>query len=654
MNRDDKLTHLRRLIWDDLEEWAGATIAKRGQRYHSDGRVQSLALTADGALLAWVAGSQRYATLVDYDEGGLTSACTCPYGATCKHAVAVALAYRSAVSQQQKLPTASDDDPRLVLLEDDADDWDEDDWEADDSTRQDQALDSLHTFLEGLTQAELLELLESLAQRFPEVRSALEARRVLASGSVAELVRDTRRLIASVSAEPGWRNEWNGEGVTPDYTEVRDRLELLLRQGHADAVVGLGEELLEAGRQQVEQSHDEGETSLEVASCLDIAFQALGQSSLAPAEQMLRAIDWELRDSYDLCESSSVFWAQPRAAADWSIVADSLLKRLAALPAPREKAQARVSGRRTPIAPASPARIDFFSAYERERVSDRVVYALEQAGRNDEIIPLCEREAQLNGSYVRLVQRLIAAGRRAEAERWIITGIAALDQHAPGLSAQLREIQGALWEQGGDWLKVAALRAEAFFQSPAMSTLIALRTAAQQAAVWPAVRAAALRYLETGDRPAHAERRVAGTTIPPWPLPGIDWPREERRWSPQFPQLNVLIELAVDERRPDEVLRWYDQRRAGAGGWLGINHDMVAEAVAATHPDRAIAIWKQLAEAQIAQTSPRSYETAAAYLRKLKRLLERARRMDEWRRYVAALREANKRKRRLLEILDRI
>ncbi len=116
--------------------------------------------------------------------------------------------------------------------------------------------------------------------------------------------------------------------------------------------------------------------------------------------------------------------------------------------------------------------------------------------------------------------------------------------------------------------------------------------------------------------------------------------------------LNILIELAADERRPDEGLRWYDQRPAGAGGWSAINPDLVADAVAETHPERAITIWKQLAEAQIAQTNPRAYEVAAAYLRKLGRLLERQKRADEWRRYIAGLREANKRKRRLLEVLD--
>jgi uncharacterized Zn finger protein len=641
MDRTEKIAQLCSVSWEELEDWAGTTIAKRGQAYHRDGRVHDLAYTDDGALLAWVQGTARYATLVDYDDSGLSSECSCPYGDTCKHAVALVLAHRAAAAQRRELPTAPDDDQRLLLLGAAADEWDEDDWDEDDQIDDGapaatvpggRAAGQLHAFLEGLTKEQLVDLLVDLAQRFPEAQSALEARRTLATGSVAQLVRDTRRMIASVSADLGWRNEWDGAGFTPDYSEIRDRLELLLRQGYADQVVALGEELLDAGLRQVEQSHDEGETAMEVASCLTIVFQALGQSSVATAEQLLQAIDMELRDSYDLCAGSVAFWEQERAAADWSIVADALIERLARLPAV--------------------SREDFTNSYRRERLSDWAIRALDQAERSAEVIPLCEREAEQNGSYVRLVQRLVTAGRRAKAEQWIAKGIAALDATKPGLSGQLRTIQRELWEQAGDWPQVAALRAEEFFRSPSMSTLMVLRGAAERAEVWPAVRAAALRYLETGERPIAAERVVGGQTIRPWPLPATDLPEPTRGWRPQFPLLNVLIELAADEGRLDEVVRWYDQQRVDVGGWRTINHDLVAEAIADDYPDRAITIWKQLAEAQIEQTSPPAYQGAAGYLRKLGRLLERQGRADEWRRYLNNLREANKRKRRLLEILD--
>jgi uncharacterized Zn finger protein len=37
--------------------------------------------------------------------------------------------------------------------------------------------------------------------------------------------------------------------------------------------------------------------------------------------------------------------------------------------------------------------------YHRNRLSDWLIKALEKAGRQEEIIPLCEREAEETGSY---------------------------------------------------------------------------------------------------------------------------------------------------------------------------------------------------------------------------------------------------------------
>jgi uncharacterized Zn finger protein len=73
--------------------------------------------------------------------------------------------------------------------------------------------------------------------------------------------------------------------------------------------------------------------------------------------------------------------------------------------------------------------------------------------------------------------------------------------------------------------------------------------------------------------------------------------------------------------------------------------------VAETYPDRALTIWKALAEAEIARTDTRAYEAAAGYLRKAHRLLEGLSRTAEWHSYLTTLRQANARKRRLLEIL---
>jgi uncharacterized Zn finger protein len=116
----------------------------------------------------------------------------------------------------------------------------------------------------------------------------------------------------------------------------------------------------------------------------------------------------------------------------------------------------------------------------------------------------------------------------------------------------------------------------------------------------------------------------------------------------------TLTAIAIAEKRPDDVLHWYDQRQSGAvgWGWDGVHDDHIAEAVVESYPERALALWKKLAEAHIAQTQTRAYEQASRYLRKVHHLLKTLGRAQEWQSYLTDLRQRNARKRRLLEQLD--
>jgi uncharacterized Zn finger protein len=617
------------LLAQTIRAWAGETIFKRGQDYQLRGRVGELAATSSGGLVAWVQGTSRYSTNVMLAPAGLSSRCTCPYGGTCKHAVAVALAYANRPAKAAPLPIAAPNDPRLVLLDRRA--------AAAEMLASTPATPAgppgdpaLHDFLSALPQPALVALLLEMAQRFPDLRDALAVRRMLANDDADELEEEVFGRILEAGVESGWGDDWDNERHLPDYDPVYDGLKLLLDRGHADAVVRLGEELLESGISQVEQTHDDGETSSAVAACLSLVFKALPHSSLAPHEQLRWAIDALLRDSYDLCDGAQAVLAQPYPPEAWSIVADDLLKRLN-------------------DAPAAAAR-DFSRDYQRSRLADIAITALEGAGRDEEIIPLCEREAVQSGSYERLVERLLATERYADAERWARTGIAATERQYPGIASSLRTVICTLRAQSGDWGMVAALRAGEFFDRPTMQAFRVLEEAAGQAQAQPAVRAAALHYLETGALPQPKERVVGEHTIPAWPLPDSGLPQPERHYPPQFPQLGLLIELAASEGRPNDVLRWYDQRSAGRA--FGINDDMVADAVVQSHPTRAAAIWQQLAEARIAQTNPTSYQEAAVFLRKLRRVWTGRGKAADWSRYVAELRAANRRKRRLIETLD--
>jgi uncharacterized Zn finger protein len=651
--KNSKTEFFKKLTWSDIQTWAGATITSRGQSYQRSQAVQDLSLTPDGCLVAWVQGTERYATRVGIEDEELTSDCTCPYGGTCKHAVAVVLDYLEKLKQHLKVPTVSENDDRLLLLSEDLEydledesDEDDSDWEETrpeipQSTRREKAVPgSLHSYLEKQDEAQLITLLETIAERYPAAKDFLIDHFQLALGEIEKLVHSTRKEIDRISAEPGWRNSWSGEGETPDYSEVSHRLEMLLSRGYANEVLGLGKRLLEAGTSQVEESNDEGETQEQIASCMNIVFEALSKTSISPADQMLWAVEADLEDEYDLTVGSYVFWEQKHRSADWSILADILLKRL-----------------KNPV--STKGADQFTRDYHRDSLTDWITQALEKAGRQEEIIPLLEQEAVKTGSYVRLVNRLIQAAHPEEAEQWIQQGIKATQSGSPGIASQLRGILREIRERQGDWLSAAAFRSDDFFVRPEIGAFKELRQAAESARVWPAVRTAVMHYLETGELPERVERIYKGQIIPPWPLPETGLRETIDNRGRNFPLAGTLLDIAIEEKRPEEVICWYDysQKSKTQDFWrrsYDIEEDKVAEAIKGAYPDRAIAIWKRLAENQIGQTKLSAYEQAGVYLNKLRRFYHSLGREKEWHSYLTNLRSANIRKIRFLEVLSRL
>jgi uncharacterized Zn finger protein len=113
-----------------------------------------------------------------------------------------------------------------------------------------------------------------------------------------------------------------------------------------------------------------------------------------------------------------------------------------------------------------------------------------------------------------------------------------------------------------------------------------------------------------------------------------------------------LIDIAIFEKKPDQVLRWYDQRIKRRFGWYSLEEDRIASAIKTHAPDRAVAIWKAMAEGLIAQVKPRAYQEAATYLRKARQVMAGQKKQKEWDKYLDGLRERHFRKRRFIEIME--
>jgi uncharacterized Zn finger protein len=666
------------LSWDDLAEWAGSRSVDRGRTYQKQGRVHDLAISEDGWLLATVTGGARYAVTVWYESstkkaGAIYSRCTCPVGSSgCKHAVAVVAEYLERLSASEDTPVANQGDERWELLadetcdecEDEADDLDMNTGDDEDEQvlyvhrhRHPEASgrktlkasnEKIRKHIEAKSHDELVELVWALTERFPELREEFRDRIALGEGNVDRLVTEARKELRRVSSEAGWANSWTGEGQTPDYSRVKHRLERLLELGHPDAVVRLGKELMTLGNEQVGQSNDEGETAEAVGECVPIIFQAVAASTLTPAQKLLFAIDAHLQDDYGIVnDAADVILMMPSAKLAWSEVSDILAQRA-----------------KSPAEDNDP----YYRKYQHEHIADWLIRALENAGREDEILAVCEQEARVSGSYERLVKRLIEKKQYEEAERWAAMGIEKTVAKLPGIASGLEKLLGEMAIERRQWPIAAAHAALEFFSHPSRDSFQKLLKAAAKAGCEDSIRGIALSFLETGVSPLPSPGKASAKSVEnaewPLPMPAYLLPLlgKESKFRPTTgPHFDVLIDMAIADRRHDDVLRWYDampagQKHRGSTVWYGSGDygDQVAAAVTESHPERSLAIYRQRVDDNLPHASASAYEAVASYLRKMRPILQSLHREVEWNALLADIRLRYKNRPKFMDILDKL
>lgn len=661
------------LSWDDLTEWAGSRSVERGRAYQKQRRVHDLAISEDGWLLATVTGGARYAVTVwcepvSNKSGAIYSRCSCPVGASgCKHAVAVVDEYLQRLSRDETIPVANQDDKRWELLADESDDQEDFDSNADEDDDEltyyvhrhrhpessgrktlKTVEEKIRKHIEAKDREELVELIWSLIERFPELREEFSDRIALGEGNVDRLITEARKEIRKVASESGWQDHWGSGGYTPDYSRVQHRLERLLELGHPDAVMHLGTELMTLGSEQIGQSNDEGETAEAVGECMPVIFRAVAASSLTPARKLLYAIDAHLRDDYGIIDGATDAVLKTKGAqAAWSEVADVLRQRA-----------------KSPVKDTDP----YYRKYQHEHIADWLIKALENADRKDEILAVCEEEARAVGSYERLVTRLIEAKQYEDAERWAAEGIAKTVTKLPGIASTLEKMLGDVATQRKQWPIAASHVALHFFSSPSRDSFQQLLKAAAKAGCEESIHGIALNFLETGVSPLQTQGKASAKSgmIAGWPLPMPTYlsplfNNESRFRSTACPHFDVLIDMAIADRRHDDVLRWYDamsagQKLRGSMSWYGSGGygDQVAAAVAKSHPERSLAIYRQRVDDLLPHASPSAYEAVAGYLRKMQPILQALHRESEWNGLLAEIRLRYRNRPKFMEILDKL
>ena len=486
------------------------------------------------------------------------------------------------------------------------------------------ALLDIDAYLKGQTKAQLIQLIHDLSLQFPEITRELSEQQTLASGDAKTILLSLRKEIQEMEDELDWGEQWQDPGDAPDYSGIEKKIDALLKAGLAKEALAAGRDLIAIASRQIEESYDDVSIYMDFDGWISLIIEALDESNLDPAEKLIWALDAVLMDEFDMCREFEKYLFQSHPKSAWRDVADHLLARLKT---GKNKSE---------------------SDYKRDQISDWAIHALKRSGRNDEIIPLCAAETKQTRNYNRLVKELTAAGRYDEAERWICEGIEKTKDW-PGMASRLREHFIDIRTTQKDWPSLAAAQAEEFIRHPEMSSFLDCKKAAEKIQAWPKLRGHLLRFMETG-RPPWDKKG--------WPLPESGLKRPTVDPHKDFPLIDLLVDIAMLEKKPDQALKWYDQRPKDRFGptdrfrWSRIDEDALATAVQTHAPDRAAAIWKDKAEQLIALVKPDAYQEAAKCLAKAAKVMTREKKQEEWESYMRKLRQTHARKRRLLEILD--
>jgi Uncharacterized conserved protein len=622
----------RELKWSDLQNWAGGKATAKGIKYQEEGRVREIKRTSSGSLVALVEGTIEYFTEVSLENGNLSSICTCPVGHNCKHAVATILEYLDLIEQGEEVPVITEEDLLIARSKRGfAGAKTSVTYESEEFSR------ILSKYLEHLEKPELIKILTTFAKRDNTLGRYLIDRLSLTSENQEGVIEDIYSELCELWKETKEYDFWTYEEEDlPDFSDVQVRLESLLDSGHPDELLDIGKELMDK-YEEIAEYDEEGDIGTKISSCMDVVFRALPQSSLSAHGKLIYALEIELKDNYNSLNEHTI-WKEDFAQEEWRLFAEALKVRL-------HKAE-KVND------------ILYSSSWERDYVVDRLIDALRKAGRSEEIIPISELEAEKTGNFVRPVRELLASGQTKKAEEWIYRGVKETRDNAPGTANELLEILVEIKEKEKNWLFITALETEEFFRFPQLASYIEMQKAAKKMEKWKEIREAALQYLRNGELPTNQAKTTEEISILPNIVPKTGLLEMGSLKKIKSPVFDLLIQIAIQENDTEEVVHWYEELKKSknaAEKYLNpFLENEIANAVKGKYPEIAIDIWKKLAESLISETKASSYEAASMNLRKVKETLESIGKKAEWEEDIRKIREVNKRKKKLLETLDRL
>ena len=450
--------------------------------------------------------------------------------------------------------------------------------------------------------------------------------------AMREPTRRLRAVIEQASKRRCWYNGWKREGELADYGILHEPMRKFLSEAKYGDICAMCEFLMAKANAQVEKSDDEGDCAGQARYWMEKLLKALMKSEANIVEKTAWLEDFQKRDRYFLADYAKTMLNKRNTLSqeDWSRLADMKIERF------KNSPKLDDDGRSDE---------DIHGWLDDKEAVAEVEAALRNAGRAGEITDFRKSILGRFGTAEDVAEALLADGRVQESESWFAKG---LEQDPTSMAVRARLREFAL--SRGDLLTVAAYDAESFFDDPTIDAYDQLMAICTAVGLTAAVRAEVFRSLESGIRPDFAQ-----TKTDDWPLPIVALRRNlVEEPSPDF---SLLSELSWREHRPKEAILFYkrelEQRKKVSDKQVWNSDWLMADRIAQIWPEEAMTIWESIIQNSMAAYQS-DYDNIVRALKCMKPILFISGRAKEFQTRVRNMIESNKRRRNLVEALEKL
>jgi uncharacterized Zn finger protein len=456
--------------------------------------------------------------------------------------------------------------------------------------------------LSRLSKEQLVARLVALAERDEVALTALHAEQAATSGEF-DLAAFRKELTARIRIS-GFV-DWRGAAAYAQRVHgLLDVLEALTATGRAAEVVVLAEHVmarLDTALGRIDDSSGHMGGVLDRVSDLHLAACVAARPE--PKRLAVRLVEFALKSDWEWFLDAPQRYGNVLGEEGLAAYRARLDREWEALPA---------------LPPAEPRMLAF---HDRRRFTvTRLRESLARAGGNfDELVAVLAKDLSSPYRFCVIADELEQAGREREALVWLERG---LRSFPPAADERLRSQLIRAYVRDGQVEDAVALAERAFAAEPRASTYRELRETASGLPDWRERRSAALQLL----RDPAADGRPLGRYF-----------RLDR---------SEVVRAQVEEGEIEAA--WADAVEGGCESRLW---RQLADARRERHPDESMGVYRRLLDQVLEQADVRAYQEGVALLREIQKTLAAHQREAEFMDDVERIREAHRRRPKLLSLL---